>query len=242
MSSIADIERDLTDAEQRHAEALRRWNSMPASHADFIALGNALPKLEAKIATLRQRRASVEYGAGEPEPAPPVPKPAERKFDLAGFLQGVVDAYEKLADEAENEKEKHIREAVRDRARKWLDSVDGGLPVEGHIVLFMLISAAMSDFKMREAADAPALKFAGLWTDGASYREGSVVTYGGSAWVALQSNRAGKGLNEPGLGDGVWKLFAKRGRDGLKSDTVAIRKAVLAELADLARRSGESST
>ena len=58
---------------------------------------------------------------------------------------------------------------------------------------------------------APGMKFAGVWQRALGYGEGSVVTYDGSAWIALKDIVAGE---KPSDGATSWQLVVKRGRDG----------------------------
>jgi hypothetical protein len=52
------------------------------------------------------------------------------------------------------------------------------------------------------------IRYAGVWQRALEYARGSVVTHGGSAWVALADNTKG----EPGSND-AWQLMVKKGAD-----------------------------
>ena len=56
----------------------------------------------------------------------------------------------------------------------------------------------------------PVLIGRGIWSDGEDYERGDVVTWGGSAWEAVEPE---KGI-KPDLSSGGWRILAKRGRDG----------------------------
>lgn len=56
----------------------------------------------------------------------------------------------------------------------------------------------------------PVLIGRGIWTEGEEYQRGDVVTWGGSAWEAVEPE---KGI-KPDMSSGGWRILAKRGRDG----------------------------
>lgn len=55
----------------------------------------------------------------------------------------------------------------------------------------------------------PALVDRGVWREGAEYRKGDCVTFGGSIWIAQKHAPDSR----PGFGEG-WRLAVKKGRDG----------------------------
>lgn len=60
------------------------------------------------------------------------------------------------------------------------------------------------------AIEASGIKYSGTWQRAADYPRGSVVTDGGSSWVALRNNTGAR----PGSDPDAWQLMVKSGRDG----------------------------
>jgi len=56
----------------------------------------------------------------------------------------------------------------------------------------------------------PVLIGRGVWTANQDYERGDVVTWGGTAWEAVEPVKATK----PDMSSGGWRILAKRGRDG----------------------------
>lgn len=63
----------------------------------------------------------------------------------------------------------------------------------------------------------PAMVYRGVWRDGEAYAKGDTATRGGSAWVLMAEQQAGK----PGDENSGWQLAVKKGtdgRDGIKGE------------------------
>jgi integrin beta 3 len=58
------------------------------------------------------------------------------------------------------------------------------------------------------SAEALADAYKGIWTEG-EYQRGQLVTWGGSTWLAKETN-----AEKPGDNNSSWQLIVKRGRDG----------------------------
>src|SRR5690606_33275029 len=58
------------------------------------------------------------------------------------------------------------------------------------------------------ALEASGIKYSGTWQRAADYSRGSVVTDGGSSWVALRNNTG----TRPGSDPDAWQLMVKAGR------------------------------
>jgi hypothetical protein len=56
----------------------------------------------------------------------------------------------------------------------------------------------------------PVLIGRGIWAEAQDYERGDVVTWGGSAWEAVEPEKGVK----PDMSSGGWRILAKRGRDG----------------------------
>ncbi|MDX0415211.1 transposase [Sinorhizobium medicae] len=71
--------------------------------------------------------------------------------------------------------------------------------------------AQIADLTKRlDALEAGGIKYCGVWQRAASYAKGSIVTDGGSAWVALKNTEDG---DKPGDASS-WQLMVKAGRNG----------------------------
>jgi hypothetical protein len=71
---------------------------------------------------------------------------------------------------------------------------------------------AAMELRLRAVEERPGLKYHGVWLEGASYREGDVVTWGGSVFIAREATTA-----KPGAATAqsrAWTLAVKAGRDG----------------------------
>ncbi|WP_332716666.1 hypothetical protein [Pelagibacterium mangrovi] len=60
------------------------------------------------------------------------------------------------------------------------------------------------------AIEASGIKYSGTWQRAAEYSRGTVVTDGGSSWVALRASTG----ERPGTVPEAWQLMVKAGKDG----------------------------
>ena len=65
--------------------------------------------------------------------------------------------------------------------------------------------------RIRSLEARPPLKYCGVWVAGKTYPENSLVTKGGSLWIAKQTTAAFPG---GGAEPGSWQLCVRRGNDG----------------------------
>jgi len=74
----------------------------------------------------------------------------------------------------------------------------------------------IADLQRRMAElETAGIKYVGTWQRAMTYPRGSIVTSGGSAWVALKDVPEGEG---PGQSPEHWQLMVKAGRDGRDAD------------------------
>jgi hypothetical protein len=84
----------------------------------------------------------------------------------------------------------------------------GGLGLDARELANILFEL-VAPLKLRLAAlESSQMKYIGTFKDGVTYRRGSVVTHGGSAWHADEETTD----QRPGTGPG-WRLMVKRGQD-----------------------------
>lgn len=93
-------------------------------------------------------------------------------------------------------------ELVAEYNRIRTDKKDGEFPnTEPHRAKFY--------DKAAEAVRAKSIRYRGIWQDGQRYKEGDVVTCGGSAWYCLRST-----VGRPSTAHDDFRLMVKAGRDG----------------------------
>jgi hypothetical protein len=84
----------------------------------------------------------------------------------------------------------------------------GGLGMDAK-ELAKILFELVDPLKRRIAAlESSQLKYAGVFREGVTYRRGSIVSHGGSAWHADEETTD----QRPGTGPG-WRLMVKRGQD-----------------------------
>ncbi|TIL82790.1 MAG: hypothetical protein E5Y89_03630, partial [Mesorhizobium sp.] len=77
---------------------------------------------------------------------------------------------------------------------------------------FQWLSARCKALEARLAeVEGHGIKFAGSYQRANSYERGAVVSFNGSAWVALKQAEAGM---QPAGNHDIWQLLVKRGSDG----------------------------
>jgi hypothetical protein len=82
--------------------------------------------------------------------------------------------------------------------------------VESHVNKLKAENIALAA-RVKCLEDRPPLKYFGTWTAGKTYGENSLVTQGGSLWIAKQTTTAYPG---GGAEPDSWQLCCKRGQDG----------------------------
>jgi hypothetical protein len=85
--------------------------------------------------------------------------------------------------------------------------------VESHVNKLRTENVALAA-RVKCLEDRPPLKYCGVWSAGKTYVENSLVTQGGSLWIAKQTTAAFPG---GGAEPDSWQLCCKRGQDGKDS-------------------------
>ncbi|KXF78545.1 hypothetical protein ATN84_01765 [Paramesorhizobium deserti] len=140
--------------------------------------------LEEQVDILRTKRANV--AAGLPEDlgiTPPI--------DLAGVVERRIAAMSAVWEKNFAAHKASQMKALEEGLDKLGDAVKGYVD-------------------RSFAATSGALKYMGVHQKAMAYKQGSVVTDGGSAWCAVKDVPEGE---RPGASDG-WQLMVKAGRDG----------------------------
>jgi len=94
--------------------------------------------------------------------------------------------------------------------RDGLDGIgfeDLDVAIEGRTLTLRFVGGARD---RSFSVDLPVPRYCGVFTEGATYTLGDVVTCGGSAWIA----RADTTIARPMDGSPAWQLMVKRGADG----------------------------
>lgn len=71
-----------------------------------------------------------------------------------------------------------------------------------------IVEARFAELQVRSLADS----WRGVWTPDTTYQRGNVAQWDGSPWLALKDNTAKPGTSND------WVLFAKKGRDGSRTN------------------------